>query len=215
MSSETTLAADLNAASVANFVADGPVVDHVARCFRMQLRRARLDRRLDVRSRRQLFIVDDDGFRRVPGEVLRVGDHHRDRLSDEAHGLRRHRGPGAHLHASAVLRGDGPAADEIADLVVDQLLAGQHRDHAGHLHRRGGVDALDPCVRMRAADEIGEGHAHQLDIVDVTALACDETLVFLAHDAGANAFNTHVLFSLSEFVGRHFHRKRGDLIVSE
>ena len=32
------------------FVADGPVVDHVARRFRMQLRRARLDRGLDVRQ---------------------------------------------------------------------------------------------------------------------------------------------------------------------
>ena len=50
----------------------------------------------------------------------------------------------------------------------------------------------------------------QLDIVDVTALACDETLVLLADDAGANAFNTHVLFSLPEFVGRYFHRKRGE-----
>ena len=59
---------------------------------------------------------------------------------------------------------------------------------------------------------MGEGHARELDIVDVTALACDETLVFLADDAGANAFNTHVLSSLPEFVGRHFHRKRGDLM---
>src|SRR5581483_12013953 len=89
-------------------------------------------------------------------------------------------------------RGDGPAANEIADLVVDQLLAGQHRDHAGHLHRRGGIDALDLGMRVGAANEMGEGHAHQLDIVDVTALARDETLVFLAHHAGANAFNTHV-----------------------
>jgi hypothetical protein len=54
-------------------------------------------------------------------------------------------------------------------------------------------------MRVRAADEMGKGHALQLDVVDVTALACNEALVFLAHDACANAFNTHVLSSRSEF----------------
>src|SRR5260370_38181224 len=44
---------------------------------------------------------------------------------------------------------------------------------------------------MRAADEMGMGHAHQLDVVDVAPLACDETPVFLAHYTCANTFNTH------------------------
>jgi hypothetical protein len=39
----------------------------------------------------------------------------------------------------------------------------------------------------------------QADIVDVAALAGDETLVFLARDAGANTFYTHILSSLPEF----------------
>jgi hypothetical protein len=63
------------------------------------------------------------------------GDHDGDGLADETHGFRRHRRPCAHLHAGAVLGGDGPAANEIADLVVDDLLTGQHADHARHLHR--------------------------------------------------------------------------------
>jgi hypothetical protein len=46
---------------------------------------------------------------------------------------------------------------------------------------------------------VGVGHAHKLDVVDVAASACDETAVFLAHNAGANTFNTHILVSLSKF----------------
>ena len=55
-------------------------------------------------------------------------------------------------------------------------------------------------MRMRAADEMGIGHAHQLDVVDVAALAGDETPVFLAHYACANTFNAHILSSLPEFL---------------
>ena len=117
------------------FVADGPVVDHVARGFRVQLRRARLDRGANVRNGGQFLVIDDHGLGRVLGLVLGLGDHDRDRLADEAHGFRRHRRPCAHLHAGAVLGGDGPAADQVADLVIDDLLAGQHADHARHLHR--------------------------------------------------------------------------------
>jgi hypothetical protein len=54
-------------------------------------------------------------------------------------------------------------------------------------------------MRMRAADEMGMGHALQLDVVDVATASCDETPVFLAHHACANAFNAHGLFSLPEF----------------
>ena len=73
------------------------------------------------------------------------------------------------------------------------LLAGEHGNHARHLHRLGGVDAPDPGVGVRAAHERGIGHAVQADIVDVAALAGDETLVFLAHHPCANAFNAHDL----------------------
>src|SRR6478609_9325784 len=54
------------------------------------------------------------------------------------------------------------------------------------------------CVR--AADEMGVGHALKLDVVDVTALAGNETAVFLAHNACANAFNAHVLSSRPELL---------------
>jgi hypothetical protein len=88
----------------------------------------------------------------------------------------------------------------MADLVVDDLLAGQNADHARHLHRRGRIDALDLGVRVRTADEMCVGQAHHLDVVDVTALAGNETAVFLAHNACANAFNAHVLSSQPELL---------------
>ncbi|MHC2255353.1 hypothetical protein ACVILK_005045 [Bradyrhizobium embrapense] len=192
-----------------SFVTEMPVIDDVAGGFGMQLRCARLDRGLDVGRRGKLFVVDDDGFRRVPGLVLGLGDHHRDRLSDEAHGLRRHRRPRAHFHRRAVLRGDRPAADQVADLVVDDLLSGQHRDHAGHLHCLGGVDALDLGMCMRAADEVSIAHADHLNVVDVTSLSGDEPAIFLAHDTCANSFNTHgLVLPTGDSICRRFHRDR-------
>ena len=173
-------------------VADGPVVDHVARRLGVQLRRARGDRRLDIGGDGKLFVDDGDGFRRIARLIAGLGDHHRDRLPDEAHGLRRHRRPRAHLHRRAVLGMDHPAADQIADLVIDDLLAGQHIDHARHSLGRVGIDSLDLGVGVRAADERGVGHAVQADVVDIAALAGDETLVFLAHDASADTFDAHI-----------------------
>src|SRR6476660_9823511 len=46
-------------------------------------------------------------------------------------------------------------------------------------------------MRVRASDEMSMGHADKLDVVDVTAFAGDETLVFLAQHACANALDTH------------------------
>src|SRR6476619_4198997 len=46
-------------------------------------------------------------------------------------------------------------------------------------------------MRVRASDEMSMGHADELDVVDVTAFTGDETLVFLAQHACANALDTH------------------------
>ena len=173
------------------FITERPVVDHVAGCLGVQLRRARLDRRANVGRGRKLLIIDDHRVGRIARLVLGLGDHHRDRLSDEAHRLRRHRRPRAHLHRRAVLGCNRPAADQIADLVIDDLLSREHADHAGHFHCRRGIDALHPGMSVRTAHEVGMRHALQLDVVDVAAFAGDETPIFLAHHACANTFNTH------------------------
>ena len=181
-------------------VPDGPVVNDVIGCLRVKLRRAVRHRVAHIDHRRQFLIVDDDGFGGIAGLVARFGDHDRDGLADKAHGLRRHRRPRAHLHRRAVLGMDHPAADQVADLVIDDLPAGQHADHARHLHRFGAVDALHPGMGMRAADERGIGHAMQADVIHIAALAGDETLVFLANDPCADAFDSHDVISLSRLL---------------
>src|SRR4029078_7680383 len=65
---------------------------------------------------------------------------------------------------------------------------------------------------VRAADEVGVGQAHQFDVVDVAAFAGNETAVFLAHDACANAFTAHVLSSQRELLFPPFPSKRGGLV---
>src|SRR3954453_19361177 len=62
---------------------------------------------------------------------------------------------------------------------------------------------------VRAADEVGVGQAHQFDVVDVAAFAGNETAVFLAHNACANAFNAHVLSSQPGLLFPPFPSKRG------
>src|SRR5712671_1632463 len=66
-------------------------------------------------------------------------------------------------------------------------------------------------MRVGATNEMCVGQAHQLDIVDVAALAGNETAVFLAHDACANAFNAHVLSSQPELLFPPFPSKGGGL----
>jgi hypothetical protein len=103
----------------------------------MQLLCACLDRSANVRDSRQFLVIDDHGFRGIASLVLGLGDHYRDSLADETHGFRRHRRPCAHLHAGAIFGSNCPAADEITDLVIDDLLAGEDANDAGHLHRGG------------------------------------------------------------------------------
>ena len=86
---------------------------------------------------------------------------------------------------------DHPAADQIADLVIDELLAGQHVNNTRHGLGGVDIDAFDFRVGVRAADERRVGHAMEADVVGVFALARDETLVFLARDPCADTFNTH------------------------
>src|SRR6266404_1513529 len=90
-----------------------------------------------------------------------------------------------------------PAADQVADLVAGKFRAGEHGDDARHGGCRLGVDALDPSVCMRRADERGVRLAGSVDVVGVMALAGDESLVLLAAHGGAHSGRAHVSHSLS------------------
>ena len=92
---------------------------------------------------RQHLVVDDDRFGRVPGLRQRLGDHHRDVVADIAHLALRQRRMRAGLHRRAVLGVDHPAADQTADLVGGEIVAGEHGEDARHRQRRRRVDRSD------------------------------------------------------------------------
>ena len=98
----------------------------------------------------------------------------------------------ARLHRRAVLRGDRHATDQAADLVGGDILAGEDRHDAGGGVGLPDVDRVDRRMRVRRTQEIGVSLARTVDVVDVFALAGDETNVFLALDGSAEAGRAHV-----------------------
>ncbi len=172
-------------------VADLPRVAEVAGDALVHLRRAVLQGLVGEDGGRELLDVERHRLGGATGEVLRLGD-------DDGHGVAHvaavfgdHRVPRADLHRRAVLGGDGPARDDVADAVGLHLGAGMDGDHALHRQRRGGVDALDAGMGHRTAHEGGVGLVLHADVVGILAPAGDEAAVFLAGDARADALIAH------------------------
>ena len=117
---------------------------------------------------RQRFVVDLDKLHGVFGGGPVLGHHRADRLAAEPHLVDRE----PVLDRFAAGEAVGHAAERI-DL-PQQLLAGQHFDHAGQFPRLAGVDRAQPGVGMLAAQEGHVIHARQLDIVQETAVALDQ-----------------------------------------
>ena len=136
-----------------------------------------LERLERVDHHRQRLVIDDDMLDRVGGDVALGGDDDADLLRVVDHLLdRQHHLRVGHQRGHPV---------QVAGLF--QILAGDHRQHAGDLQRLAGVDLEDFCVGVRAAHDIHIQHARQLHIVDIVALALDKARVFLALHAVAHA----------------------------
>src|SRR5262249_24444157 len=90
-------------------------------------------------------------------------------------------------HVRAVLVLDEPAARDPAELVLGDIVAGQHREHAMRLRGRRRVDLLDLRVRVRRSHEHRVGLMGKLDVVGVLALAGQAPAVFLPLAARADA----------------------------
>ena len=69
---------------------------------------------------------------------------------------------GARL-ATWTMHGSGPRSREVG--------GGEDAQHAGNLTRRGGVDPLDHCVRVRRAHDLHQVCAGDIDVLDVAARA--------------------------------------------
>ena len=145
---------------------------------------------------RQLAIVDDDLLRRFARLRISVGDDDGDMVADIADLALSERRMSAGLHRRSVLRMDHPAADEAADLVGRDVVAGEDRNHARGFQGGGSVDLLDRRMRVRRAQKIGVSLSRTVDVVDVVPLAGDEANVFAALDGGADAGRAHEFLSL-------------------
>ena len=167
-------------------VAVAPVVADVVRHFVVHGRLTGVSGVSGIHRCGQDVVVHFDQLGRVFRRLHRIGDHYRHLVADVAClGMRDHR-MGRFVHRCAVDAMDQPAAGQAAHVVSGHIRAGEHRHDAWRLFRRGRIDAFDPRVRMRRAQEHGVGLLGQHDIVGVLSVAGQEPVVFLALDGGAN-----------------------------
>ena len=182
-------------------VAKVPVVDGVVGGHFVDLRGARLGDGAKIHRRRQNAVIDDDFLRRLARLRISIGDDDGDVIADIAHLALRQHGMRPGLHRRTVLGMDHPAADEAADLVGGDVLAGEHGDDAGGGERGGRVDSVDRRMGVGRAQEMRISLSGAIDVIDITSLAGDETKIFLALDGGANAGRTHEVSPCGETAG--------------
>src|SRR6185312_10581274 len=72
---------------------------------------------------------------------------------------------------------DLPAAGQPADPVSRHVLAGVDRGHPRRLGRGAGVEARDPRIGVRAAQDIGVELARAIDVVGIGALSGQEAVI--------------------------------------
>ena len=172
-------------------VAERPLEGEVARDLVPHLGRPRGDRRRRPRHRRQRRVVDRHGLSGIARTMGGLGDDQRDRVTDVAHPVDGKR-PARRIGAlAAVLVGDLGGTRDRPKAGGTIVRTGQHREHARHRHRPTHVDALDPCMRVRRADEAGIGLLRQGEVVDVLAAAGEEPVVLDAADRLADTKLRH------------------------
>ena len=152
-------------------------------------------RRGGVGDGRQDLVVDVDKLRRVLCRADRFRDHHRDRFADVADLVDRQRVMRRREHGRAVrvlernVRGvrRKRAMRNRFDAVFQHVAARQDSDDAMGGACFSGVDASQPGVRMRRAQDDGVGLSGKVHVVAETAGARDEPQVFFADDRLADA----------------------------
>ena len=157
----------------------------------VNLRGALLARAIGHRHRRQRLPLNGDQLRRVEGGVLAVRDDHRDGVSHVAghigaQGHVRDHGEVLHHPGDVLVLAEIPSARQRVD--PGHVLAREDRHDARVLEGFRRVDLPDLRVRVRAPDEGRVGHARQLQVVHVVALAGHEARILAPLDAGAHQF---------------------------
>ena len=173
------------------FIANVPIKHGVVGRHVVDLRRARFRCRRRIDGGGQHAIVHDHFFASFARLRIGVGDDDGDVIADVAHFALREGGMAARFHRRAVLGMDHPAANEAADLIGGDMLAGENGDDARHFGGCRAIDAVDGRMSVRRAHKIGMGLARAVDVIDIAAFAGDEANIFLALDRGADAGCAH------------------------
>ena len=154
-------------------VAEQPVAGEVARHLVVQLRCVRLERALRIDDRRQRLVLDLDQVDRILGDVAVARHDRRHRLTDEAGLVGRH-AVVAHRRG----RDDGEGRRPLGDLPPSQTA-----DHAVEGERLAEIDACDPGVGVRAAEDRRMMDVRNLEVVDERAAAGQQPRILMPRNA--------------------------------
>ena len=117
----------------------------------------------------QRLVVDVDQLGRVFGEVEALGDHQRDRITDEAHLVFGQRWAG---------RLGTVRPDRSVPLLLDvrvEVGSGEHPAHPGQRERRGHLDAPDGGAGEGTAHKGRVQHSGKRDVVDEGAMPGEQS----------------------------------------
>ena len=165
------------------------LLDDIRVLPRVDARRAGLRRLQAVRHGGKRLVIDVDQGRGVFRKIARIRNDDRDRFSDEDHfifgkrigrDVRRERIE-TQLKRQTILR------QQRSDVLVSE-----YRVHTRCCARRRRVDRLDLRMSEGAANESRFERAREMDVVDVSAGALDQSVVFDARDRLSDEFEgTH------------------------
>ena len=171
-------------------IAQCPVKTGIVGNFLMQLRGTGRDSLLGINDRRQWFIVDLHGIRRILGEITIFGNHNGDAITDMAHFAYRQGRMGCSFDARRV-----KATGQTTNAIRREISARIDGDHAGHGEGGASVNPFDLGMGMGTAHNRGMQQARNLQVGNIFALALNKAWIFHALNALTNN-STHGLILL-------------------
>ncbi len=115
---------------------------------------------MNIEHRRQLLVIDFDQRQRLFRSIRCQSGHGGDRIADVADFIDRH--DCLIFEYRTIIRFD--------TLVVEDIVAREHRHDAGNLQCLGSIDTLDTRVRVRAAQDLSVTHTRYFQVRQILRL---------------------------------------------
>ena len=173
-----------------------PIITQVAGDTVMNGGRARLQRRCHGGGGGQHFIINNDSLGGIARLLACGGNGDRHGVTHMAHLVMCQRGVWRFGHGRTVLIVDLPAARQAAHTIICHIGAGVDFHNTRHGSGSRDIYGFDARMGMRAAQDPGMQLAGLICIIRVSATPLKEAEIFLAADAGPDAFKRchHVHF---------------------